>query len=343
MGVKVRWKDSKGGIRSYYLDIHHEGRRKRVSIDAATLREANQQAAQVEHHLIREGWPDAESESRTLDEFTGKYLTYSRSTKAYKTYLADLSALKLFQAFTGDLPLAEITGDHLERFRMHELERVKATSCNVSLRHLKAAFSWATEQGFIEQNPAAKIKLNRVPLNTHPKFLSAEDIQKLRNAAGEDSLIRRVIDFGLWTGMRRDEIVHAQWSDVDLERGTIVVQSKEDFRTKSRRSRIVPMNTALRAMLTMMRSAATSPRERLFSISYGWLGKQFKAVVRKAGLSETTSPHVLRHTLASHLIMNGVDLASVQQILGHHSVTVTMIYSHLDPNYLAKTVEKLPY
>src|SRR5512139_3247249 len=108
MGVKVRWKDRKGDQRSYYLDINFQGRRKRVSIDATTLREANQKAVQLERHLIEDGWPDSDAGVITLDDFTGKYLSYSRSTKAYKTYLADLSALKLFTAFIGDIPLTEI-------------------------------------------------------------------------------------------------------------------------------------------------------------------------------------------------------------------------------------------
>ena len=195
----------------------------------------------------------------------------------------------------------------------------------------------------MNQNPFAGIKLNRVPHNIHPKFLSVEELRRLRVAAGDNTRIRRAIDFGLLTGMRRDEMVHVQWSDVDLERGVVLVQNKDDFRTKSRKSRIVPVNESLRSLLTRLKTPVSLPSDRVLNISYGWLGRRFKQAVRDAGLDESNSLHALRHTFASHLIMNGVDITSVQTILGHHSVTVTQIYLHLDPNYLKRTVEKLPF
>ena len=156
-------------------------------------------------------------------------------------------------------------------------------------------------------------------------------------------MIRRVIDFALLTRMRRNEIVHAQWSDVDLERGVIVVQNKDNFRTKSGRSRITPVSNTLKVLFESMKDPACAYSNPIFPVSYGWLGRHFKSVVKSAGLDESTSFHALRHTFASHLVMNGVDLSSVQTILGHHSITVTQIYLHLDPNYLARTVERLPF
>ena len=278
-----------------------------------------------------------------LNEFAERYLACSQATKANKSYLADRSALCAFQRFVGDMPLSKVSRDHLERFRLHELQRIKATSVNVALRHLRAAFYWAVSQGLLASNPAAGIKLNRVPQNIHAQFLSLDEIRKLQTAAGDDTIIRRVIDFALLTGMRRNEVVHAQWSDVDLERGVIIVQNKDNFRTKSRRSRIIPVSNTLKALLESMKDSACAPSDPIFPISYAWLGRHFKSVVRTADLDESTSFHALRHTFASHLVMNGVDLSSVQTILGHHSITVTQIYLHLDPNYLARTVERLPF
>jgi integrase len=282
-------------------------------------------------------------EQLLLGAFTDKYLSYSKSTKAHKTFLADRSALQALQGFVGNVDIAEISRDHIEGFRLHELRRIKATSVNVALRHLRAAFSWAVSHGLLQDNPLATIKLNRVPHNIHPKFLSVDEVNRLRLAAGEDTRIRRAIDFGVLTGMRRDEMVHVQWSDVDFDRGVIYVQNKDDFRTKSRKSRIVPMNKSLRSLLLHMKPSNAIPSDRVLNISYGWLGRRFKRAIRDAGLDESISFHALRHTFASHLIMNGVDITSVQTILGHHSVTVTQIYLHLDPNYLARTVEKLPF
>ena len=91
-----------------------------------------------------------------LNEFADRYLTYSYATKAPKSCLADRSALGAFQRFVGDMPLSKVTRDHIERFRLHELRRIKASSVNVALRHLRAAFYWAVYQGLVASNPAAE-------------------------------------------------------------------------------------------------------------------------------------------------------------------------------------------
>jgi site-specific recombinase XerD len=214
---------------------------------------------------------------------------------------------------------------------------------NVALRHLKAAFGWAQRKGFIRTNPASHIKLNRIPRNTHLQYLNETEILRLREAIGDNVELRQVVDFALWTGLRRDEIVHLQWSDIDLERQTVTVQNKEDFRTKSGKSRVVPMNPPLATMLTEMQTALHAFDERVFKVNYWTLGQDFRKAVKRAGLDGRVTLHMLRHTFASFLIMAGVDLRSVQLMLGHHDVSVTMIYSHLSTGHLAKTVEKLPY
>jgi site-specific recombinase XerD len=70
--------------------------------------------------------------------------------------------------------------------------------------------------------------------------------------------------------------------------------------------------------------------------------KNIKAMAEKAGL-EGVGVHTLRHTFASHLVMAGVDLATVQKLLGHSSITTTMIYAHLAPDHLRAAVEKLSF
>jgi len=67
----------------------------------------------------------------------------------------------------------------------------------------------------------------------------------------------------------------------------------------------------------------------------------FKKACRKAGIK--ASPHTLRHSFTSHLVMNGVDLVSVKELLGHSQISTTMIYAHLSASYKASTVEKLPW
>jgi len=342
MPVTVRWRDRKKG-RVYYLDIAHDRRRKKVAIGVVTLREANETAAKVERELLANGWGENAAPSLTLQEFATQYLAESRARKAYNSFRTDRDALQAFQRFIGDIRLDKITEDDVERFRIESQSRVKPASVNVALRHLKAAFAWAHRKGYTGTNPAAKVQLTRVPRNTHLRYLNEAEIQMLREAIGDDTDLRRVVDFALWMGLRRDEIVHLQWSDIDLERQTVTVQNKDGFRTKSGKSRVVPMNAPLAAMMTEMQAAPHASDDRVFNVNYWTLGQDFRKAVKRSGFDGRVSLHTLRHSFASHLIMAGVDLRSVQEMLGHHDVSVTMIYSHLSPGHLAKTVEKLPY
>lgn len=169
-------------------------------------------------------------------------------------------------------------------------------------------------------------------------FLSA-----FRDEVADEPELTRLINFALWTGMRTNEVANAQWSDADLDRRTITVQNKIGFQTKSRVSRMVPVNPQLHAMLAGMKSHGVRPDDRLFKMSYWTFGKKFSKAVRRAKLNGKVSVHTLRHTFASHLAMQGVDLASIQQIIGHHDVTVTMVDAHLSPERLVKTIERPPF
>ena len=302
MSVTVRWKDRKKG-RVYFLDVFHDGQRKKVTIGNVSLREAREAATKVERELLANGWRKNASPSLTLDKFINLYLTESKALKSYSTYRTDRYALGSLRRFIGDIRLSKITEDDIERFRIDGLSRISPASVNVSLRHLKAAFGWARRKGFIKTHPMAHIKLNRVPRNTHLRYLNETEIQRLRDAIGNDVELRQVVDFGLWTGLRRDEIVHLQWSDVNFDRFTITVQNKAGFRTKSGKSRVVPMSPPLVALMTEMARTPHTFDDRVFKVNYWTLGQDFRKAVKRAGFDGHVTLHMLRHTFASFLIM----------------------------------------
>lgn len=343
MSVIIRSRITKGRPTVLYLDISHDGKRKRVDLKTSDMREAKRIAAEVERDLVLNGWGKGRGEAIRLDDLMRNYLYHSRTTKAAKTTETERDAFAAFFKVIGNPKLGEITADHFERFRAVRIQTVKPSSVNVALRHLKAAFNWAVERGLLRESPAAKVRLNRVPKNLHPRFLSEAEVERLRVEIADDPELLHVVNFALWTGMRRNEIVNVCWSDLDMERRTITVQNRVGFQTKSGRSRVIPINPALHTMLVSIRPVSALPGDRVFPINYWSLGKRFLLSVRRAKIEGKVSLHTLRHTFASHLVMKGVDLASIQEILGHHDVTVTMIYSHVSPEHLARTVDKLPY
>lgn len=343
MPVTIRRRKSKTGGTILYLDIYHDGKRKRVNLKTTDMREAKRAKAEVERKLMAEGWTKEKGKALTVEDLSRSYVEYAEAMKAPKTAKMDHDALRDFIKVVGNVKLGSVTSDHIEKFRLVRLQEVAPVSVNVQLRCLKTAFNWAVERNLLKVSPAAKVRLNRVPKNLHPRFLTGEEIHRLRDEIVEDAALSQVVDAALWTGMRRNEIVTLQWADVDLDRNVITVQNKVGFRTKSRKSRAIPINAPLREMLMGMKSANAKPEDKVFSISYWTLGKKFLRATRAAKLHGEVTFHTLRHTFASHLVMQGVDLLSIQEILGHFDVTVTQIYTHLSPEHLANTTAKLPY
>ena len=152
------------------------------------------------------------------------------------------------------------------------------------------------------------------------------------------------------TGMRRGELLNLRFDDIDYDRKTITVIS-----LKTNNYRIIPMNIELYNIVKWLKLNYVNPKNQkiilrqpqqrnyLFCKPDGTKLKgirtSFNKACKKAGVSAT--PHTLRHTFASHLIMNGADLVTIKELLGHSSISTTMIYSHLSEEHKARSIEKL--
>ena len=147
-----------------------------------------------------------------------------------------------------------------------------------------------------------------------------------------------------YTGLRREELVWLEWKDIDFRRQQIYVRNKPGHPLKDYEARTVPMPDALMSILHQLMSeihqwAFPSPRGKRWQSAN--LSRRVAPLFRKAGIKGAF--HTLRHAYASHLVMAGVDLASVQKLLGHSSITTTMIYAHVAQEHLREQVGKLKY
>ncbi len=132
--------------------------------------------------------------------------------------------------------------------------------------------------------------------------------------------------------------------DVDLMRKLIQIYSTGTFRTKEGKRRTIPMSDAVHAMLSGKEVRATGElvfARRGLKIGKSFLQHRFKFYVREAKLPEGLHWHSLRHTHAGWLVQGGASLYEVQKLLGHSSSRVTEIYSHLQPEQLHQTVNRL--
>jgi len=188
---------------------------------------------------------------------------------------------------------------------------------------------------FRDLNPVRKVKFFK-EFNTGTPVVSPDEEERLlRNAA---PYVQDLIRFALSTGLRTGEIFTLRWSAVDFEKNILNV-----FAPKTQKIRAVPINSDARKVL----EAWALGRKNEFVFYNLETGKPFVDLksgfgraCRKAGINGVTW-HTLRHTFASRLVSRGVDIVTVQQLLGHSAVTLTVRYTHTNLDSKHAAVAKL--
>jgi integrase len=220
---------------------------------------------------------------------------------------------------------------------LHEDDRSSATIRNYRSL-ISSVFNYGIKNGYLMANPVLKT-LQPPPAKERVRFLSKEDEEAIRKAVRELSPEREPeLDLLLHTGMRSGEAYWLTWDRVDLERGVIGVPVKGKTGWRD-----IPINSTCKKALETLHSQSRGsefviPRS---GEDQNWaLGKWFAAAVKKSGVLHAT-PHTLRHTFASRLVMAGVNLPRVQQFLGHGSISMTMKYAHLSPERGHEDIERL--
>ena len=153
---------------------------------------------------------------------------------------------------------------------------------------------------------------------------------------GLTGFLKPILVMAYNTGMRRSEILNLKWENVDMSQGYVRVEE-----TKNGESRYIPINKQLNEALKTVKYNTSG--DYVFSHDnepVRTFKTAFNAAVKRAGVDRFTF-HDLRHTFASVLVMKGVDLATVQELLGHKSITMTKRYSHPTPEHKRQAIEKL--
>ena len=200
---------------------------------------------------------------------------------------------------------------------------------------LNRAVTWKK----LAEHPGKEVKALK-GVQGRTRFLSEEEEAAILAACSP--ALRRVVEAGLLTGFRRQELTSLRPEDVDLARGTVTVAA---CYAKNGESRTNPMGERLKAILREALSVrGDTPTVLVTRYRKPWttegLTNQFQRASRRAGL-ERLGPHVMRHTYASRLVMAGVDLRTVQELLGHKDIKQTMRYAHLSPSHKRVEVEAL--
>jgi len=355
----------------WYLDIRVKGRRIRKKVGTSkriaelALKDAEVKAAREEFGFARH--------DITIDKFIEQFLEYSRANHREATtnrYRAVIDHLKEFLKSKQDITfISEISTEVIDQYKVfrknamvnpngHPVESdddieeytrkgARAHTINFEIAALKTIFNLAIKWGYLKENPTKGIRKLKVVDSKPLKFLSVEECQRLLNACPEDLYL--IYFTFLNTGMRKAELENLEWDDIDFKRKKIRIHRKEFWQPKTG-EREIPINQQLLVLLQKLKKDNDNNLQSNFVFPDSDGGKirtklreKLIKIAKEAGIEGLTKLHTLRHTFASHLVMNGVDLPTVKKLMGHSDIQTTMIYAHLAPDHLERAVDKLSF
>jgi len=284
----------------------------------------------------------------TFSQAVPRFLEYVRSYRSYSptTVRAYATDLRQFQDFLtrelGHLPNPqELTREQVIQFGVSLSGRAPLT-IRRKLACLSSFFGFLSDLGLIVGNPARRLPLPKT-VQPVPICLTEEQAQRLLEAA-HTPWHRALIAVLLFTGLRRSEAVAITLEDLDLEKGQLLVHGKGS------KDRVVPLTPlVVQAIQHYLERRPQTDSHRLFLSRIGGhpiagrvVNRMLVRVLHEAQLDkEGITPHKLRHTFATHLIRSGVDVRTVQELLGHADIQTTARYLHSDTRTKQAAVGRL--
>ncbi len=334
---------------AYFIDYRVNGRRLRKSVGRSkkiaelALKDLEVKIAKNELGFIKT--------DQSFEKLLTEFKTYCQTNLAPNTRKRYGSILDNFLRFLSQShirleKLSQFTSKTFEDFKQfRKAEGAENRTVNHELIVVSMMFRLAVQWGYAKENPAKGVSKLRVPLTNPPRFLSEEECKKVLDASNE--WLYPIIYTFLNTGMRKSELENLEWSDVDLKRRKVKVSVKDDWTPKTN-EREIPINDGLYDVLSKQKERANGskyvfPDENGERIYKNRLRRTLMSLTKKLGFGEVTQIHALRHTFASHLVMKGVDLATIKRLMGHSDIDTTMIYSHLTEKHVDEAVHRLKF
>lgn len=272
------------------------------------------------------------------------------STNTELSYRRDLMKLADFlQSTLGKKNFGEVTEDDLKAYIQHMYDTNAApTSISRSIASTKALFSYLLDQNIVKEDVALALKSPKIE-KKEPSIMSKKDVMKLLEQpsgnAPKQVRDKAMLELLYATGIRVSELISLKTSDVNLSMGFIVCHDAHKeriipFGAKAKESLMNYLSGARDAMLEDKSSQILFANCSGEAMSRQGFWKIIKYYAKKAGIDADITPHTLRHSFAAHLVENGADLRSVQEMLGHSDISTTQIYVNLTQSRLREVYDK---
>lgn len=269
------------------------------------------------------------------------------SANTIEAYLTDLQKLMDF-AQESKLDVQMIEGHHLEEFlaQLHD-QGLSAKSTARIISGVKSFYRFLGQMEEEREDPSALLEAPKIGRKL-PVVLSVEEIDQLLSVIDvstmEGTRNYAIIEVMYSCGLRVSEVTHLRFNELYLDEGFIRVQGKGD------KQRLVPISeTAIQKMNNWMpyrkqMDVKKGHEEYIFVSSRGTAISRItvfyyvKLYAEEAGISKEISPHVFRHSFATHLLERGANIRVIQEMLGHEKISTTEIYTHIDRHFLRQEI-----
>lgn len=267
------------------------------------------------------------------------FLDYLSSEKRFSehtclAYKKDLTQFCEFSGLETMADLKEVDSRLVRGWMVHLIdEGYVNTSVNRKLSSLRTLFKWLKREGVVAENPMVLVNgpknVKRLPSFAQEQTIDAVKIEALFTSDFEGVRDRLVFEFLYQTGIRSSELVNLL--DVRVQEGQIKVLGKRN------KERIIPISKELSDQVQIyrkLRSEMAISTDRFFVLNSGkklypkFVYRKINSYLDKATDLEKKSPHVLRHTFATHMLNNGAGLEVLKELLGHASLSATQVYTH---------------
>ncbi|MBQ9438892.1 MAG: site-specific tyrosine recombinase XerD [Lachnospiraceae bacterium] len=289
-----------------------------------------------------------------MDQRIDKFITYLHDVKKTSTntelsYKRDLMKLVSFLKSRGIQRIQEVEREHLVAY-VEYMRGMNAASSSISrsIASIKSFYHYLKKEGIVAEDISDAIKSPKIEKKA-PEIMTRDEVARLLEMpSGDDPKELRdkaMLELLYATGIRVSELITLTVGDVNFQMNYITCKSGSHERS-------IPFgNTAKASLLRYLeqgREAMIEDREErsLFTnmsgkpMSRQGFWKLIKFYAKKAGITADITPHTLRHSFAAHLVENGADLRSVQEMLGHSDISTTQMYAALNNNHLREVYAK---
>lgn len=330
--------ENPAGSGIWWVDMRHEGKRIRRKVGSKSAAKSVYQRLKTE---AREGrlvpkekkkvYPTIkEIVTDRVEGFSGRQRT---NEKRYAQWWIEQ---------VGEKAVKDISIGDLRKLMMQlkEEQELSAQTVNHYFGHLRAALNQAVRDGKIDSSPMQGVDLLRTPRG-RLRFLTEGEEQRLREVMLPAHF--RLVRFAILTGLRREEQFSLRWENIDTRNRVLTIP-----RSKHGDTRHVPLSDEAMEILKAIRAETRMMSPWCFpslnplthTDAQNFYRRIYLPALKKAGI-EGMVWHTLRHTTASRLVMAGVDIRTVQEIMGHKTLAMTMRYSHLSARHVSEAINRI--